>query len=238
VEPTDAARWKVTGDLTIHGVTKPVVLDTRFLGQGVHPFSKKVSAAFRAETAVITISDPAVDFPVQYGAGLFPGTPIVVGSTEPRGIRNWPLPPGITGAVGTVQFKTTLELALALHPGTRRVVVAAGSSMVDRHWAEQTFRDLRQIAPDVEIIDTRHLPAAELLQQVASQPRHTVIVYHAIFRDGAGELFVPGHLLTAITRVANAPVYGHTGPPPFADSRDMAAIIRGGDGYNRLPHYV
>jgi len=52
VEPTDAARWKVTGDITIHGVTKPVVLDTHFLGHGVHPFSKKVSAAFRVETAV------------------------------------------------------------------------------------------------------------------------------------------------------------------------------------------
>ena len=52
VEPTDAAHWKVTGDLTLHGVTKPVVLDTHFLGQGMHPFSKKVSAAFRAEAAV------------------------------------------------------------------------------------------------------------------------------------------------------------------------------------------
>ena len=41
VEPTDAARWKVTGDLTIHGVTKPVVLDTHFLGQGVHPSARK-----------------------------------------------------------------------------------------------------------------------------------------------------------------------------------------------------
>src|SRR5215475_8386076 len=40
VEPNDTSRWKVTGDLTIHGVTKPVVLDTHFLGQGVHPFSK------------------------------------------------------------------------------------------------------------------------------------------------------------------------------------------------------
>jgi polyisoprenoid-binding protein YceI len=52
VEPTDAMRWKVTGDLTVHGVTMPVVLDTHFLGQGMHPFSKKVSAAFRAEAAV------------------------------------------------------------------------------------------------------------------------------------------------------------------------------------------
>jgi hypothetical protein len=157
---------------------------------------------------VITISDSAVDFLVRHGAGLFPGTPIVVGSTEQRGIRNWPLPPGITGAVGTVQFRTTLELALALHPGTRRVLVAAGTSTVDRRWAEQTLRDLRQIAPDVEAFDTGRLTMAELLREVASQPPRTVIFYHTIFRDGAGEPFVPARALALIARVANAPVYG------------------------------
>jgi polyisoprenoid-binding protein YceI len=40
-----------TGDLTIHGVARPVVLDTRYLGQAKHPFSGKIAAAFRAETA-------------------------------------------------------------------------------------------------------------------------------------------------------------------------------------------
>jgi polyisoprenoid-binding protein YceI len=52
VETLDPARWKVTGDLTLHGVTRPVVLDTRYLGQAKHPFSGKISAAFRAETAI------------------------------------------------------------------------------------------------------------------------------------------------------------------------------------------
>ena len=50
VEALDPARWKVTGDLTMHGVTRPVVLDTRYLGQAKHPFSGKISAAFRALT--------------------------------------------------------------------------------------------------------------------------------------------------------------------------------------------
>src|SRR5262249_54819047 len=44
VEAPDPAQWKVAGDLTIHGVTKPVVLDTRYLGQAKHPFSGKISA--------------------------------------------------------------------------------------------------------------------------------------------------------------------------------------------------
>src|ERR671931_2409669 len=52
VQAPDPARWKVTGDLTIHGVTRPVVLDTRYLGQAKHPFSGKIAAAFRAETAI------------------------------------------------------------------------------------------------------------------------------------------------------------------------------------------
>jgi polyisoprenoid-binding protein YceI len=52
VEALDPARWKVTGDLTIHGVTRPVALDTRYLGQAMHPFSKKMAAAFRAEAAI------------------------------------------------------------------------------------------------------------------------------------------------------------------------------------------
>ena len=52
VEPQDATRWKVTGDLTIHGVTRPVSLDTRYLGQAKHPFSGKTVAAFRAETII------------------------------------------------------------------------------------------------------------------------------------------------------------------------------------------
>ncbi len=52
VEALDPTHWKVTGDLTIHGVARPVVLDTRYLGEGTHPFSKKITAAFRAETTI------------------------------------------------------------------------------------------------------------------------------------------------------------------------------------------
>jgi polyisoprenoid-binding protein YceI len=52
VEALDPTHWKVTGDLTIHGVARPVVLDTRFLGEAKHPFSKKITAAFQAETAI------------------------------------------------------------------------------------------------------------------------------------------------------------------------------------------
>ncbi len=58
----------MNGDLTIHGVTRPVVLDTRYLGQSKHPFSGKTVAAFRAETSV-----DRRDFGVTWNAALESG---------------------------------------------------------------------------------------------------------------------------------------------------------------------
>jgi polyisoprenoid-binding protein YceI len=47
---------KVTGDLTLHGVTKPVVLDVRINKIGPHPMAGRAAAGFDA-TATIKRSD-------------------------------------------------------------------------------------------------------------------------------------------------------------------------------------
>ena len=48
VEPTLPGKAKVTGDLTLHGVTRPVTLDVSFVGGGVNPMSKKANIGFEA----------------------------------------------------------------------------------------------------------------------------------------------------------------------------------------------
>ncbi len=68
VEMAGASHWNVRGDLTIHGVSRPIVLDTRFLGQAKHPFSGKITAAFRAETAI-----DRRDFGVSWNAAMDTG---------------------------------------------------------------------------------------------------------------------------------------------------------------------
>lgn len=45
----DGDEWKITGDLTLHGVTKSVVLETEFLGFGDGPGGAKL-VGFEAET--------------------------------------------------------------------------------------------------------------------------------------------------------------------------------------------
>jgi YceI-like domain len=46
----------VTGNFTLHGVTKPVVLNVRFVGAGVNPIDKAYSVGFEA-TGTIKRSD-------------------------------------------------------------------------------------------------------------------------------------------------------------------------------------
>ena len=56
VEKTGPESAKVTGDLTLHGVTKPVTLTAKFFGAGANPMSKKYTAGFEV-TGKIKRSD-------------------------------------------------------------------------------------------------------------------------------------------------------------------------------------
>jgi polyisoprenoid-binding protein YceI len=49
-------KYKVAGDLTLHGVTKPVVLDATLRGTTVNPMTKKTVAGFKV-TGTIKRSD-------------------------------------------------------------------------------------------------------------------------------------------------------------------------------------
>ena len=46
VTPSGKGQAKVTGDLTLHGVTKSVTLMAHFVGSGVNPLSKKYTVGF------------------------------------------------------------------------------------------------------------------------------------------------------------------------------------------------
>lgn len=60
VEAAGEGKLRVTGDLTLHGVTKPVVLDVTVNAVGEHPAAKVPAAGFDA-TATIKRSDFGVD---------------------------------------------------------------------------------------------------------------------------------------------------------------------------------
>jgi polyisoprenoid-binding protein YceI len=60
---TSGTTAKITGDLTLNGVTKPVVLDAKFSGAGNNPFNGKATIGFQA-TSVIKRSAFGINYAV------------------------------------------------------------------------------------------------------------------------------------------------------------------------------
>ncbi|MFA5684686.1 MAG: YceI family protein [Lysobacteraceae bacterium] len=60
VESAGEGKLKVTGDFTLHGVTRPVTLDVTLNGQGAHPMTKAPAIGFDARTT-IKRSDYGID---------------------------------------------------------------------------------------------------------------------------------------------------------------------------------
>lgn len=66
-EQTSPTQGKVTGDLTIKGITKPITLDVRLVGAGVHPM--KQSQAFGIEARGIVKRS---EYNMTYGIPMVP----------------------------------------------------------------------------------------------------------------------------------------------------------------------
>ncbi len=47
ITPAGENKYKLTGDLTIHGVTKPVTVDLVYAGQTTNPMTQKLTTAFQ-----------------------------------------------------------------------------------------------------------------------------------------------------------------------------------------------
>lgn len=58
----DGMTAKITGNLTLNGVTKEVTFDAEFTGAGTNPFNKKLTVGFEAETEI-----KRSDFGIVYG---------------------------------------------------------------------------------------------------------------------------------------------------------------------------
>ena len=77
MQKVDAKSYKLSGNLTMHGVTKPVVLDVTLNGTGTNPMSKKPVAGFKIRGTV-----KRSDF------GIGDGTPNAIVSDEVQIIAN------------------------------------------------------------------------------------------------------------------------------------------------------
>jgi signal transduction histidine kinase len=183
--------------------------DDRHQGQLAHYLRRKY-ADIKIDVVIPWLA-PSLDFALKYRQELFPTTPIVFGAIEERQLKDRDLGPGVVGVPMTMDMVPTLEVALRLHPGTRRVVVIAGASSTDTYWEAQARQAFRRYEDKAEFVYLSALPLDDVLKEVAQLSEGSIVYYLHIMKDGAGHTFAPAEVAERIAAAAKVPVYGHVG---------------------------
>jgi signal transduction histidine kinase len=179
----------------------------------------------------IAILSPSLDFLLNYGSVIFPGTPIIFGGIDKTELGNRLLPPHVRGILVKREFAPTVEIALSLHPKTERAVVVAGTSNFDTRLLEQAKIDFGFYEERLDFHYLTTLSLQDLLTELSHLPPRTLVFYTTVFRDGAGETFVPHEVVERVSAAANAPTYG------FLDQYVGRGIV-GGNVYSLSAHGV
>ena len=143
-------------------------------------------------------------------AELFPNTPIVFLAIDARIVAGLVPAPGVTGVSGKIEFKPNLDLALALHPGTKRVVVIQGVSETDKRWADRAKEDFREYGSRLEITELVGLTVTEMRTALASLPPDTIVFFVSSIQDRDGNTFESPEYLQQVASASTAPIYGTT----------------------------
>ncbi len=156
---------------------------------------------------IIPVAFPTLRFFLKHRAELFPGAPAIFCAANLDAVTGLELGPDITGVRLRSQWGATLEAALRLHPGTRRVMVVTGTSESDRNLQAAATKDLGRYRDRVEFTYLNGWPMGRLLGEVAGLPKDSIVLFVSLLRDGAGRPFTDPDAVSLIARASSVPVY-------------------------------
>jgi len=156
---------------------------------------------------IIGIMGPSVTFLERHADAFAPGVPIVFCGGDAADVDVAELPARMTGLLVRRAFGPTLDAALRLQPTTRRVFVVGGTSDFDRRVQAIARRDFQPFERRVSFTYLTDLSMGDLIAAVSRVPPQSVILYLTLFRDGAGQSFVPHDVASRISAAAHVPVY-------------------------------
>lgn len=143
----------------------------------------------------------------QLPAELFPKAPVVFGALTEDKIPRERLGANATGIAVRMDVKGALATIMKLQPETKTIVVIGGTAPLDKLFLSKTEEAARSLSGRIQFDFWVTHPLVELRRMVAALPPRTVILFTNMFRDAAGETFVPEAAASLVAVSANVPVY-------------------------------
>jgi signal transduction histidine kinase len=157
---------------------------------------------------VVAIGTASLDFAELHRNRLWPDARIVFSGVPMELLRDRPLAPTTTGMLRRFDLDGTVELALAIRPATRRVVVIAGSGDFDKIMTGLARTQLEPYAKRLTLDYWVDATIDQLLRRIAQLDSNDAVLYLSIGRDATGKTFVPREVLKQLSLASSAPIYG------------------------------
>jgi PAS domain S-box-containing protein len=157
---------------------------------------------------LVATDDDALRFLLQYRETVFGRVPTVfcgVNNFDPRQLEAHEL---YTGVNEIADFRGGLDLALRLHPGTRRIAAISDSSISGRKARAQ----LEEIVPEyARVLEFEFLGEGSVdavLDRVAHLPPDSLAFHLVYFSDASGKIINNDETASLVSRASRVPVYG------------------------------
>lgn len=158
---------------------------------------------------VVGLGSRAADFALGSHAQIWPGAPVLLSGVADEWFANHTLPANFARVPFRVEGAQTLDIAEALQPDARRLVVVSGTTGVDGAQAARVVKaaDARRSRwPEVEV--WQGLPLQELQAKLATLDLRTAVIYAAEHQDREGRRYFPYQLVAPMVAASHAPIYG------------------------------
>lgn len=157
--------------------------------------------------AIVTMFPEALEFVLADCRGILPEAPLLA-MYLPDGFELPPSGRPIVSHSAAMDIAGTLQAALTLLPGTRRVWVVSGRHSVDRAIADQARRDLKRWESVIEFRYLSAVPFEDLLKEVASAPPDAIVLFLTLINDVQGENYSTFGVAQSLSRASAVPVFG------------------------------
>ena len=156
---------------------------------------------------IVTMYPEALRFVLNEGRMIFPDVPIL-SLYMPEGLELPETDRRIIQHLVRRDIVTTLEIALKLVPGAKRVFVIRGAHELDRKIENLAREDFKKWEGRLEFRYLNNIPLEEILTTVSSAPPGTIVLILAFTTDVNGRIFTLKEVSQQVSQVSAAPVFG------------------------------
>jgi PAS domain S-box-containing protein len=157
---------------------------------------------------IVAAAPAALGFAIRHRDSMLPGVPVVHIAVAKDSLDQASLPPGVVGKTIDLDPTQTLELALRLQPGAKRLVLVLGAAERDRVWERRLRKAAGQLEAPVEAEFLVGLPTEDVLRRLAALTKDTIVFTPGYFLDGGGRVATPRQVVERIAPASAAAVYG------------------------------